>query len=112
NTYIWHSDENIVRIGMDITHVITIFCSVPFFTPRTLCDVTTPKIEEEMTCVVLTGKSRKVAPNIISALDVSAATPFTGRIFIILPPTVLMILQPPMAVPKAIAVAQMTCTHV
>lgn len=39
-----------------MTQVINILWAVPHFTPFTRCDAPTPKIEEEMTCVVLTGK--------------------------------------------------------
>lgn len=42
----------------------------------------------------------------------SAETPFTGRIFMIFPPTVLMIFQPPIDVPRPMAVAQANCTQV
>src|SRR5699024_3877586 len=99
-------------IGIVMIHVTTIRLAVPHFTPLKRCDEPTPRMEDEITCVVLTGKWRKVAPNIINTTVISAATPFTGRILIILPPNVLMIFQPPTAVPKAIAVAQINCTQV
>src|SRR5699024_12741593 len=90
---------------MVITHVTIIRCAVSHFTPRTLCDVPTPKIEEEITCVVLTGKCKKVAPKMTAAPVAYAATPFTGRIFIIFTPTVLIIFYSPTAVHKVFAYA-------
>ena len=47
-----------------------------------------------------------VAPKMIAAPVKSAATPLIGLIFIIFPPTVLIIFQPPTDVPNPIAIAQ------
>ena len=80
------------EIGIVINQVKTILRAVPQFTPLTRCAEPTPIIAEEITCVVETGKWIVVAPKIIEADVKSAATPFTGRIFMIFPPTVLMIL--------------------
>lgn len=80
------------EIGIVMTHVVTILRAIPHLTPLTRCAVPTPMMDEEITCVVETGKWIKVAPKIIDAEAKSAATPFTGRIFMILPPTVLIIL--------------------
>jgi len=80
------------EIGIVITQVVTILRAMPHFTPFTRCAVPTPIIEDEITCVVDTGKWINVAPKIIEADAKSAATPLTGRIFMILPPTVLIIL--------------------
>lgn len=82
------------EIGNVMNQVINMFFAVPHFTPLMRCAEPTPSIEEEMTCVVLTGICRKVAPKMMAAPVISAATPLTGRIFMILPPTVLMIFQP------------------
>ena len=47
---------NAADIGIVITHVISIVLPVPHFTPLSRCEAPTPIMEEEMTCVVLTGK--------------------------------------------------------
>ena len=57
------------------------------------------------------GKCNDEATKIVNAEDKSAAAPLAGRIFIIFPPTVLIIFQPPIAVPRPIAVAQAILTH-
>ncbi len=80
------------EIGIVINQVNIILRAVPQFTPFTRCAAPTPIIADEITCVVETGKCIKVAPKMIDADVTSAATPLTGRIFIIFPPTVLMIL--------------------
>lgn len=80
------------EIGIVIIHVRTILRAIAQLTPFTRWAEPTPMIEDEITCVVDTGKWTRVAPKIIEADAKSAATPLTGRIFIILPPTVLMIL--------------------
>src|SRR5690625_6891300 len=52
--------------------------ATPQFTPFTLCDDPTPRMAEDITCVVLTGICRMVAPNMTNAPVKSAATPLTG----------------------------------
>ena len=64
-----------------------------------------PIIEPETTCVVLTGKESNVAEKIMTEEFKSAAKPDIGWSLKIRPPTVLIIYQPPIAVPQAIAVA-------
>ena len=61
--------------------------------------------------VVDNGKCNDDATKIVNAEEISAAAPLAGLIFIIFPPTVLMIFQPPTAVPNPIAVAHATLTH-
>src|SRR5690625_2488458 len=41
--------------------------ATPQFTPFTLCDDPTPRMAEDITCVVLTGICRMVAPNMTNA---------------------------------------------
>ena len=101
----------VADIGNVITHVTTMRCAVPHLTPFKRWAEPTPSIDEEITCVVLTGNPIAVAPKIKLAPVKSAATPFTGRIFIIFPPTVLIIFQPPTDVPNPIAVAHESCTQ-
>ncbi len=89
------------EIGIVISQVNTILRATPHLTPFTRWAEPTPIIAEEITCVVETGKWINVAPKMIEADAKSAAAPFTGRIFIILPPTVLIILYPPIDVPNS-----------
>lgn len=65
--------------------------------------VPTPIIDEEMTCVVLTGIPAIEAPMIVAAPEVSAANPSTGRSLVIWYPMVFTIRHPPKSVPMAIA---------
>ena len=58
---------------------------------------------ELMTCVVLTGMPSFEAPKMTVAAVVSAAKPCTGSSFTTFVPNVLMIRQPPAAVPRLIA---------
>ena len=71
----------------------------------------TPKMQAEMVCVVLTGAPSTDAPEMTRAADVSAAKPCTGSSLKILWPIVLMIFQPPSAVPIAMASAQTHLTQ-
>ena len=64
----------------------------------------TPIMAPVIVCVVLTGIFKFSVANRVIAPAVSAATPSKGVTFVILVPMVLMILQPPLIVPNAIAV--------
>ena len=88
------------EIGNVITHVIIIRCAVFHLTPLALLEAPTPRIDDDTTCVVDNGKCNDEATNIVNADDKSAAAPFAGRIFIMFPPTVLIIFHPPIAVPR------------
>src|SRR5947209_17021731 len=88
------------------------FRATPQRTAETRFDAPTPMMLAEITCVVLTGACRWLAARITVAAAVSAAKPLIGRRRMILWPIVFMIRQPPDAVPRAIAVAQLTITHV
>ena len=101
----------VAEMGRVMTQVISIRFAVPQFTPFTRWEAPTPKMDEEMTCVVLTGKWTIVAPKMMRAPVKSAETPLTGRIFMIFPPTVLMIFQPPTDVPSPMAMAHANCTQ-
>ena len=45
-----------IDTGKVIIQVIIILCAVVHLTPLTRCDEPTPKIDEDTTCVVDTGK--------------------------------------------------------
>src|SRR3954471_9984460 len=66
----------------------------------------TPMMAAEMLCVVETGIPRSEAAKMTVAELASAAKPLIGCSFTILWPRVLMIRQPPTAVPEAITRAQ------
>lgn len=68
-------------------------------------------IAEEMTWVVEMGAPKCVAAKMTIAPEVSAAKPWTGMSPMIFRPTVLMIRQPPPAVPRAMDVAQAITTQ-
>src|SRR5437773_1000491 len=71
----------------------------------------TPRIAPEMACVVEIGMPKRVAISITVPAVVSAAKPCTGVSLVMRTPIVLMIRQPPVAVPMPIATAQMTFTQ-
>jgi hypothetical protein len=71
----------------------------------------TPIIEDDTTCVVLTGAPNKLAPQIMAEAVKSAAKPLIGSILKIFPPIVRIIFQPPNAVPEAIDIAQRALTQ-
>ena len=91
--------------GIVSTHATTICCATPHRTALMRFAAPTPIMEPETTCVVLTGRCSKVAPNMIMDEFKSAEKPEIGCNLNILPPMVLMMRQPPTAVPQAIAVA-------
>src|SRR5678809_635468 len=64
----------------------------------------TPIMAPVIVCVVLTGIFKFSVANKVMAPAVSAATPSKGVTFVILVPIVLIILQPPLILPNAIAV--------
>src|SRR5699024_3033412 len=86
-------------------------CAVFHLTPLIRLDEPTPRIDEDTTCVVDNGKCNDEATNIVNVDDKSAAAPFAVRIFMIFPPTVLMIFQRPTAIPNPIAVEQTIFIH-
>ena len=68
-------------------------------------------MEVVMACVVETGIPKCAAVNSTVAPVASAANPWTGWSFTILWPSVLMMRQPPAAVPAHIVNAQRTVIH-
>src|SRR5260370_26282742 len=98
-------------MGMVRTQASNIFWATPQRTADTRFDAPTPMMLAEITCVVLTGAPKWVATRITVAPAVSAAKPLMGRSLIILWPIVFMIRQPPEAVPRPIATAQLTITQ-
>src|SRR5512142_342073 len=72
----------------------------------------TPMMAAEMLWVVETGMPRWVAARMTVAELVSAAKPLMGWSLTILWPSVLMMRQPPTAVPAAIVRAHTTLIHV
>src|SRR5258705_2688489 len=85
--------------------------AMPHLTALSRLVAPTPIIEPEMTCVVESGIPQCVAASITAAAVVCAAKPWTGCILTSLWPMVLIIRQPPAAVPAAIVTAQMTLTQ-
>src|SRR5690242_8459876 len=71
----------------------------------------TPMIEADTLWVVDTGMPNADAVRITSAELVSAAKPLIGCSLTILWPSVLMMRQPPPAVPAAMVSAETTFTH-
>ena len=64
----------------------------------------TPDIAPVITCVVETGTPNDVARKMLEAAAVSAQKPSIGASFVIFCPIVLMMRQPPLIVPIAMAV--------
>src|SRR5437773_1259456 len=79
------------------------FTVTPQRTADNLLVAPTPTMEPVIVCVVLTGIFRFSVTNKVIAPAVSAATPSKGVTFVILVPMVLIILQPPLIVPNAMA---------
>src|SRR5688572_21794538 len=77
-----------------------------------LLAVPTPMMAALMLWVVETGMPRVEASVITEAALVSAAKPWMGCSFTILWPSVLMMRQPPAAVPAAITMAQVILIQV
>ena len=95
-----------------MTQAATICCATPQRTALKRFAVPTPMMEPDTTCVVETGKWSNVAEKMTMEELRSAAKPDIGSSLKILPPIVLMIRQPPTAVPQAIAVAARSLTNV
>src|SRR5690606_12571246 len=89
-------------IGMVRIHAHTILFTTPHLMALKRLAVPTPMIAEEMLWVVETGMPSAEAPRITEAALVSAAKPWIGCSLTSLWPRVLMMRQPPAAVPAAI----------
>ena len=72
--------------GMVRIHASAIVRAIPHFTALVPMVVTTPMIDVQIICVVLTGIPTAEAPRIVAAPAVSAAKPCTGRSFAIFRP--------------------------
>src|SRR5688572_27095510 len=92
-------------------HAQTIFSTTVHLTAESFFAAPTPMMADEMLCVVDTGIPSVVAVKITAEELVSAAKPLMGCNLTILCPNVLMIRQPPAAVPAAIVIAQTTLIH-
>src|SRR5271169_5956563 len=92
--------------GRVMIHARTIFPPTPHLTADNLLEAPTPMIVEDITCVVERGSPIREAISMTVAADASAANPFMGRRLTSPTPRVLMILHPPIAVPRAMAIAQ------
>ena len=103
--------ESVAQIGIVINQVTTMRPATPHFTAEKRFAEPTPRIADVIAWVVLIGKCVKVAVIITDAAEASAAKPLIGSILKIFVPIVLMIFQPPMDVPSAIAVAAAILTH-
>ena len=89
--------------GMVSIHAHNKLTVIPHRTAESRLVAPTPIIEPAMVCVVLTGIFNASVINKVRAPAVSAATPSNGVTFVIRVPIVLMIFQPPLRVPRAIA---------
>src|SRR5690606_13646431 len=97
----------IVRI-----HAQIIFSTIVHLMALKRLAVPTPMIAELMLWVVDTGMPSALARVITDAALVSAAKPWIGWSFTSLWPSVLMMRQPPAAVPAAMTSAQVTLIQV
>lgn len=91
-----------------MNQVMTIRLAIPQLTPFNRLAAPTPMIADDMTCVELTGRPSCVNVKMMEEEVMSAVAPLMGSILVILPPTVLIILQPPTEVPSPMEMAQMS----
>ena len=94
------------------THAVTMLPATPQRTAERRLLAPTPMMHALMQWVVDTGTPRWLAPRMTNAPLVSAANPCSGVMRMILLPIVLMMRCPPADVPRAIAAAHATMTHV
>src|SRR5690606_26654291 len=98
--------------GMVMIQAQTMRSITPIFSARGFLAKPTPMIAVEMLWVVDTGMPKCAARVSTVAELVSAAKPWIGCSLTILWPRVLMMRQPPEAVPAAITRAQVSTIHV
>src|SRR3954454_10689353 len=110
-TTLLNSQPIATQAGIVTIQAVTMLPATPQWTARRLPVAPTPMMLELMTWVVEIGMPRRVATSMIVAAVVSAAKPWIGFRLTILWPIVLMMRQPPIAVPSAIAVAAARTTH-
>src|SRR5690606_15578191 len=107
NSHARPPEAGMVRIQAQMMRSIT-----PIFSARGFLAKPTPMIAVEMLWVVDTGMPKCAARVSTVAELVSAAKPWIGCSLTILWPRVLMIRQPPEAVPAAITMAQVITIHI
>src|SRR5919199_3801837 len=100
-----------IQAGIVTNQAVTIRPAMPQRTDERRLVAPTPRIEEEMTCVVETGIPRRLAISITVAAAVSAAKPSIGRNATTRRPIVCTMRQPPIEVPSPMAVAADRITH-
>src|SRR5690242_12747191 len=93
-------------------HAVTMLPATPQRTADSRLAAPAPMIAPEITCVVDSGKPTCDAERITAAPAPWAEKPCAGSILMMRVPIVLMIRQPPTYVPRAIADAADTTTHV
>ena len=96
---------------MVINHATTIFLATPQRTAEILWEAPTPIMLDETTWVVETGPPTRAAPRMTAAEEVWAQKACADLKRYILEPMVLIIRHPPLAVPKAMAAAQLAITQ-
>ena len=92
--------------GMVNTQAHKRFTVTPHLTADKRLVAPTPMIAPVIVCVVLTGILKCSVRNRVIAPAVSAATPSKGVTLVIRVPIVFTIFQPPLMVPKAMAIKQ------
>src|SRR3954447_2636326 len=101
----------IAAAGIVRTHATAMLPATPQRTAETRLAAPAPMIPPEMTCVVERGKPAWEAARITVALAPWAEKPCAGSILMIRLPIVLMMRQPPVYVPRAIADAALMTTQ-
>src|SRR3954447_701751 len=97
--------------GIVSTHAQTISPATPQRTAFRLVTDPTPAIDPAITCVVDTGSPRNVGRKIEIAAPVSAQNPLRGFNRVRRDPIVLTMRQPPLSVPRLIAVLAAAMTQ-
>src|SRR6185436_9812690 len=99
-------------MGRVRTHAVTILPTTLHLTALSRLVAPTPMMAVVMVWVVEIGIPKTLATVMTLAAVVWAAKPWMGCILTILPPKVLMMRRPPMAVPQAMVRAQMILIQV
>ena len=107
----WSKKATIPAAGRVKAQAQRMFLAIFQLTADNLLDSPTPRIDEVMMWVVLVGNPYADAAKITAADDVWTQNPWIGCSFTKSLPTVLMILHPPIAVPRAIAIAHAITTN-
>jgi hypothetical protein len=102
----------VAEAGMVRIHAQMMLRATPHRTALSRRVAPAPMTEPATTCVVLTGNPHDVAAWMIAAPTVSAVNPSMGSILMIRLLIVRMMRQPPAHVPRPIARAAASTTHV